>query len=90
MAVAAAVVLCGFFDFDEWSGRPLFDLLPRVVCVEAETDQAHMLRRTLEQLADETCAPGLGSEVVISRLADALLVQTRARSVVIRPRPRGG
>ncbi|MFT3770978.1 MAG: AraC family transcriptional regulator [Minicystis sp.] len=72
---APTVVICGWFAFDAWSGAPLVDLLPRVICVPTDEAQSAALRATLDLLANETSAPSLGSPIVVSRLADILLVQ---------------
>jgi AraC-like DNA-binding protein len=71
---APTTVISGWFKFDEWSGRPLVELLPPVICLYGDKSQTAALRMTLELLAQETGAPGLGSTILLSRLADMLLV----------------
>jgi AraC-like DNA-binding protein len=70
-----ATVLCGWFHFDQQAARPLLDLLPVLLHVRMEQARAQALQGTLQLLAMETCAPGLGSGLVVSRLADILFVQ---------------
>jgi AraC-like DNA-binding protein len=72
---APAVLICGWFEFDAWSGAPLIELLPRVLRVQTDAAQAAALRATLDLLAAETSAPSLGSPIIVSRLADILFVQ---------------
>jgi len=69
-------VVTGLFEFDEWSSKPLFDLLPRVLWVRADDAQTSGLGATLQLLAVETAGRAIGSPVVISRLAEILFVQT--------------
>jgi AraC-like DNA-binding protein len=69
-------VVTGLFEFDEWSSKPLFELLPRVLCVRADEAQASGLGATLGLLAIETAGRAMGSPVVIGRLAEILFVQT--------------
>ncbi|MFZ6182122.1 AraC family transcriptional regulator [Nannocystis pusilla] len=73
---APTVVICGWFMFDAWSSAPLIELLPRLLCVQTDGAQAAALQGTLDLLAAETSASAIGSPIVISRLADILLVQT--------------
>jgi AraC-like DNA-binding protein len=70
-----ATVLCGWFIFDAQAARPLLDLLPVLLHVRMDQARAQALQGTLQLLAMETCAPGLGSSLVVSRLADILFVQ---------------
>ncbi|PCC71936.1 AraC-type DNA-binding protein [Nannocystis exedens] len=73
---APTVVICGWFTFDAWSSAPLIDLLPRLLYVQTDDAQAAALQATLDLLATETSASAIGSPIVVSRLADILLVQT--------------
>lgn len=70
-----ATIVCGWFIFDELSARPLIDLIPPVLHVRMDQVRAQALQATLQLLAMETGEPGLGSSLVISRLADILFVQ---------------
>ncbi|MDB5965294.1 MAG: transcriptional regulator, AraC family [Polaromonas sp.] len=71
----AATILCGWFYFDRDAAQPLLELLPKLLHVQMDEARAQALQGTLQLLAMETCAPGLGSSLVVSRLADILFVQ---------------
>jgi len=70
-----ATILCGWFYFDQEAARPLLDLLPQLLHVRMDQARAQALQGTLQLLAMETGEPGLGSGLVVSRLADILFVQ---------------
>jgi AraC-like DNA-binding protein len=74
-AGAPATVLCGWFHFDKQAAGPLLELLPTLLHVRMDEARAHALQGTLQLLALETGEPGLGSGLVVSRLADILFVQ---------------
>lgn len=67
-------IVSGLFELDEWSAKPLFQLLPPMLCVRTDDAQADIVRTTLDLLARETARPALGTAVVSSRLADILFV----------------
>ena len=71
----AATVLCGWFQFDALAARPLMDLLPVLLQARMDAPRSEALKGTLQLLAIETLQPGLGSNLVVSRLADILFVQ---------------
>jgi AraC-like DNA-binding protein len=73
---APTSVITGLFEFDEWSSKPVVEMLPRVLCVRGDEAQTSALGATLNLLAIETATSTIGSPVVISRLADILFVQT--------------
>src|SRR5207248_2766343 len=70
-----ATVLCGWFQFDPAAARPLVDLLPPFLHATMDAARSEALKGTLQLLAMETLQPGLGSSLVVSRLADILFVQ---------------
>jgi AraC-like DNA-binding protein len=72
---AHATVLCGWFHFDKVAARPLLDVLPLLLHMRIDAARAQALQGTLQLLAMETGEPGLGSSLVVSRLADILFVQ---------------
>lgn len=72
---AGATLLCGWFHFDAEAMRPLAHLLPPLVHVRMDSSRAEAIQGTLQLLALETLDPGLGSGLVVARLADVLLVQ---------------
>lgn len=71
----AATVITGWFTFDEEAARPLIELLPEVLHARVDEDRSQMLEAALKLLNLETEAPGLGSGLVVSRLADIVFVQ---------------
>jgi AraC-like DNA-binding protein len=70
-----ATLLCGWFQFDPAAAQPLTDLLPPLIHVRMDAPRSKALEGTLQLLAMETLQPGLGSGLVVSRLADILFVQ---------------
>lgn len=72
---APATMLCGWFHFDKQAAGPLLELLPTLLHVRMDEARAQALQGTLQLLALETGEPGLGSGLVVSRLADILFVQ---------------
>ena len=72
---ASATVITGWFVFDGASARPLMELMPNLIHAPVDQERSHILEATLQLLALETGRPGLGSAVMISRLADILFVQ---------------
>lgn len=84
---AGATLLCGWFHFDAEAMRPLAHLLPPLVHVKMDSSRAEAIQGTLRLLALETLDPGLGSGLVVARLADVLLVQAvRAPGAAARKR----
>lgn len=71
-----AHLISGLFEFDAWSSKPIFELLPRVLCVRGDEAQTGPLAATLNLLALEAASPSLGASAVTSRLAEILFVQT--------------
>lgn len=70
-----ATILCGWFQFDSAAAQPLVDLLPPLLQARMDAPRSAALQGTLQLLAMETLQPGLGSGLVVSRLADILFVQ---------------
>jgi AraC-like DNA-binding protein len=68
-------VICGWFTFDVLSARPLMELMPALLHVRIDEARTRALQATLQLLALETETPGLGSSMVVSRLADVIFVQ---------------
>lgn len=71
----AATVVCGWFRFDAEAARPLVNLLPKLVHVAMDPARTEAMHATLKLMAMETESPGLGSSLVVSRLADIVFVQ---------------
>lgn len=70
-----ADILCGYFRFDAAGAVPLLSLLPDIVVIPADAERSPLLQATLTMLAMETTHPHFGSTIMVSRLADILLVQ---------------
>jgi len=70
-----ATVLSGWFHVDQHGARPLFELLPPLLHVRMDDERTRMLQSSLQLLALETTQPGLGSGLIVSRLADILFAQ---------------
>ncbi|MFZ0594689.1 MAG: AraC family transcriptional regulator [Bryobacteraceae bacterium] len=68
-------IIGGKFTFDKINSKPLTDLLPPLVHVRADRAQTTPLEQTLQLLAAEAAQPSVGSELVLKRLADVLLIQ---------------
>lgn len=68
-------VVGGCFSFDKTSAEPLVSALPPVIRIGMDSTHAQALQSTLQLIALETAEPGLGSKLVVSRLADILFVQ---------------
>lgn len=71
---AVTSFVSGFFELDEQTARPLLQVIPTLLHLKLDTDRSLAFRSVLEMLATETEMPGLGSEVVVSRLFELLLV----------------
>ncbi|MFJ9531409.1 AraC family transcriptional regulator [Herbaspirillum sp. NPDC101396] len=70
-----ATVLSGWFHVDPHGARPLFELLPPLLHVRMDDARTRVLQSSLQLLALETSQPGLGSGLIVSRLADILFAQ---------------
>jgi len=69
------VVVSGWFNFDPEGARPLLDLLPPLIHIRMDHERTQLLQSTLQVLAMETAQRGLGSGLVVSRLADIIFMQ---------------
>ncbi|HYZ85144.1 MAG TPA: AraC family transcriptional regulator, partial [Bryobacteraceae bacterium] len=69
-------IVSGFFSFDALSLKPLTELMPSLILVKG--DQAHTpaLHSTMKLLDAEMAEPAPGSEIVATRLAEVLFIQT--------------
>jgi AraC-like DNA-binding protein len=72
---APATVITGWFVFDAQSAKPLMDLIPPLLHVRMDQERTELLQSTLQLFARETAERGLGSDLVVSRLADVIFVQ---------------
>lgn len=71
---AATTIVNGFFTLDPASGR-FADLLPPMILIRADQSPSVALVTTLQMLTAELTSPGIGSEVIVKRLADILFIQ---------------
>jgi len=85
-----ATVITGWFVFDAVGAQPLLSLMPLLLHARVDQDRDQQLQATLQQLAAETAQPGLGSGVVISRLADMLFIQAIRAHVAATSEQEGG
>ena len=73
---APTTLVCGAVRFDHPAARNLVELLPAVILVEpSSTPQHERMRSTLRLMAEEARELRPGSEAVITRLADILVIQ---------------
>jgi AraC-like DNA-binding protein len=69
-------LVAGCFQLDPGAAGPFLSALPRVVHFPAaDPASAPWLGATVQLIVSESAGPGLASRVVLSRLADVLLVQ---------------
>ncbi|MBT1445389.1 AraC family transcriptional regulator [Shewanella sp. JM162201] len=70
------LLLCGSFSFSRSATTPLLDVLPRVTIVR-DKDLANYpwLRSTFSQLSAEYMAQGPGSELIVNKLTEIILVE---------------
>jgi AraC-like DNA-binding protein len=69
------------FIVDGLNAGPLFDLLPPVIHVQADSTEAPVLRSVLSVLAYEAKQPRVGNQLVIDSLARILFVEVLRLSV---------
>jgi AraC-like DNA-binding protein len=70
-------LLCGAVSFDHPIAERLLATMPPYICIDSRSDsEGQFLNSTMSMLASETKAPNLGSEAVITRLADLLVIHS--------------
>ena len=68
-------LICGTFEFDEAGAHPVFSVLPRIIPVrDASGRTARLMEDVIRLIADEVDQPTPGSETVVARLTDVLMV----------------
>jgi len=70
-----ATVVTGWFLFDRQGAKPLIDLMPEIILTRMDQERSELMQSTLQLLAVETGRPSLGTDIVVSRLADILFIQ---------------
>ncbi|WP_348071698.1 AraC family transcriptional regulator [Polaromonas sp.] len=88
---ACTTVVSGWFNFDPDGARPLLDLLPPLLHIRMDQERTQLLQSALQLLAMETVQRGLGSGLIVSRLADIIFVQVvRAHIEALDPETESG
>jgi hypothetical protein len=72
---APTTIVCGSLSFDRASLRPITQLLPNFILMKADQARTLALHITIQALASEMAEQVPGSEVVATRLAEALFIQ---------------
>ena len=68
-------LICGTFAFDEAGAHPVFSVLPRLIPVrDVDGRAARLIEDIIRLIADEVDNPVPGSETVVARLTDVLIV----------------
>jgi AraC-like DNA-binding protein len=68
-------VITGWFLFDRQGAKPLIDLMPELILTRMDAERSELMQSTLQLLAVETARRSLGTDIVVSRLADILFIQ---------------
>lgn len=68
-------VITGWFLFDRQGAKPLIDLMPELILTRMDAERSALMQSTLQLLAVETARRNLGTDIVVSRLADILFIQ---------------
>jgi AraC-like DNA-binding protein len=75
-ARSSTLLLCGYCEFDTLAAHPLLENLPSLITVSAEELLRHgWLKTTLDQLSAEYMSQQPGSNVVVDKLTEILLVE---------------
>ena len=70
------LLLCGYCDFDEDTTTPLLDVFSSLTIVRDEEFQQHpFLKGTFDQLSSEYMAQGPGSELIVNKLTEVVLIE---------------
>ncbi len=70
-------LLCGAVSFDHPIAERLLATMPPYICIDSRSDtEGQFLNATMAMLASESKVPNLGSEAVITRLADLLVIHS--------------
>jgi AraC-like DNA-binding protein len=73
---APTTIVCGSLSFDRASLKPVSQLLPSFILLNADEARTLALHNTVQALASEMAEQAPGSEVVAARLAEVLFIQT--------------
>jgi AraC-like DNA-binding protein len=72
---APTTIISGYLSFDKVTLKPVAQLLPKLILVKSDQARTLALHTTLQLLASETAEAAPGSEVLSSRLAEAVFIQ---------------
>lgn len=73
---SATLLLCGYCHFEAPHGHPMLKALPSLTIIrEEELSQHRWLKSTLDQLSTEYLSRQPGSEVVVDKLTEILIVE---------------
>ncbi len=72
----STMLLCGSFSFTRTATTPLLDVFPRVTIVrDKDFESLPWLRSTFDQLSAEYLSQGPGSELIVNKLTEIILVE---------------
>lgn len=84
-------LICGTIEFDAAGVHPVLSLLPRLVSVhDSDGRAARLMERIIDLIADEVDDPLPGSETVIARLTEVLVVYALRSHIDALPDGHGG
>lgn len=73
---ADTLLLCGYCKFDDTLGTPLNDLFPDLIVIrDAQLQSLGWLRAILDQLSHEYLSMRPGTEIVVNRMTEVLIVE---------------
>jgi AraC-like DNA-binding protein len=82
---ATTTIVCGSLSFDPASLKPITQLLPNFILIKADQPHTLALHNTMQALASEMAEQAPGSEVVATRLAEVLFIQTLRAHIASEP-----
>ena len=72
----STLLLCGYCEFEQDGINPLYQLFPRMQIIRSEELNRHpWLKGTLDQLGTEYLSQNPGSELVVNKLTEIVLVE---------------
>jgi AraC-like DNA-binding protein len=78
--------VCGYMTCDPYLSRPILSGLPRVFKVNLRSDRSgHLLENSILHLLEEAASKRIGSDAMLSKLSEALFVDTLRRYMASLP-----